>query len=84
MTGMDDPHSCHATIETIWCQILEINADGQQSFYSLGGDSLKALRLLSDVTEQLAVTVDIAWFLQNPTLAALQEHVASAIAASQL
>jgi amino acid adenylation domain-containing protein/non-ribosomal peptide synthase protein (TIGR01720 family) len=63
-----------------WAELLHCDRVGlrEHFFFDLGGNSLLALRLLGQVEQQWAVTVDLARFLQNPTVEGMAEQLQAA------
>ncbi|MEA2126054.1 MAG: hypothetical protein QOI80_2836, partial [Solirubrobacteraceae bacterium] len=62
----------------LWREALGVDAVGvHDTFFGLGGDSLKAVRLLSSIEEVLGVQVPFGEFLQAPTVAGIAEQVAA-------
>ncbi|MCZ7413617.1 non-ribosomal peptide synthetase [Streptomyces sp. WMMC897] len=68
----DAPDPLAEAVATLWCEVLgtERAAPGDD-FHRLGGHSLKALRLLARLDEELAAEVELVDFFAEPTLAAL-------------
>lgn len=59
----------------IWSEILGVGAIGRDdSFYSLGGNSLLALRFVSRAKAE-GISVMLAQFLAHPTLAGVASHI---------
>ncbi|MNH04305.1 Dimodular nonribosomal peptide synthase [compost metagenome] len=54
--------------------------NAQGSFFSLGGDSLLATRLLASVREQMGVSLRMSDFYLQPTLAGMAALLASSAA----
>jgi amino acid adenylation domain-containing protein len=72
--GQTTEESVESTIEqTIgdsWAGLLkQARVDQDSNFFSLGGDSLTALRCLSKLREKLPVALSLADFFENPTVA---------------
>ncbi|PHP87690.1 non-ribosomal peptide synthetase [Burkholderia sp. AU18528] len=62
----------HATLLACWEQALGRAANARDAtFFSLGGDSLLATRLLAQLRERLGVRIGMAAFYRQPTLAGL-------------
>lgn len=68
---MTEQSTDHA-VSLIWCRVLGIGDDDPRSFYDVGGDSLKAVRLVFEVEDDLGVEVEIDWLFDHPTLEELQ------------
>lgn len=64
------------TISMVWTAILGINKIGlNDSFNSLGGNSLLAIQVVSGVNDELDVTISTDEFVNNPTVGKLGELV---------
>jgi len=62
----------------VWQDQLEIERVGvKDNFFSLGGDSLKAIALISTINEKLSSSLIIADIYSNPTIKELVESVNS-------
>jgi len=61
------------TVPEIWKRLLPEaqGSSGDETFWNLGGDSLAAINLLSEIEALTKVRVPIARFLADPTLAGL-------------
>ncbi|MGW1870798.1 SDR family NAD(P)-dependent oxidoreductase [Streptomyces mauvecolor] len=60
----------------IWADILNQSAVGRDdSFFDLGGNSLRATRLLARIGDELAVRLTTNELYENPTVAALAETI---------
>jgi len=67
------------TLAAIWSEILEITPIGQgANFFSLGGHSLMAARMLALVREQYRIELPLSAIFEYPTLAGLARRVAEA------
>jgi amino acid adenylation domain-containing protein len=63
-------------LREIWCSILDVErVTEDDSFLALGGTSLQALRLMSEIEREFGVAPSIMIFLQSPTLALLAERI---------
>jgi acyl-coenzyme A synthetase/AMP-(fatty) acid ligase/acyl carrier protein len=60
----------HERVRALWVAIAGAENEGD-SFFALGGDSLGAMELLDQVAGETGVEIDIADFVDNPTLDAL-------------
>ncbi|KAJ1019681.1 hypothetical protein NDA13_005908 [Ustilago tritici] len=59
------------SIQAIWAQVLKVEAETigcDQDFFSLGGNSLSAVRVLTSIKHSYGVKVDVAAILQHPTV----------------
>jgi len=72
-------NSQEAILFDCWCELLGEQAGVHDAtFFSLGGDSLLATRLLSRLRERLGIRVGMADFYQQPTLLGLAMRLAEA------
>ncbi|MCR5978977.1 AMP-binding protein [Gordonia jinghuaiqii] len=63
-----------AALMHIWCGILELDTVGRnEDFVSLGGDSLAAATMLTELRERWLVDISTADFAGTPTIAGLAE-----------
>jgi len=54
----------------IWQEVLEIDCVGiHDNFYDLGGDSLAATRIVSNILQQLRLDLPLQSLFQSPTVA---------------
>jgi amino acid adenylation domain-containing protein len=63
-----------AAIARIWASILNLPAgelSTQDSFFALGGNSLRAVQLLSRINDEFAVELDLRTLFTNPALGPL-------------
>lgn len=59
-------------LQQIWNQVLgKTNITVQQNFFSLGGHSLVAVKVIADIHQQFGVRLSLLDFFQQPTIAAL-------------
>lgn len=59
-------------LHAIWCDVLERAEIGlDDSFFDLGGHSLKALRMIARIEQQLAVALSVRQVFDQPTIAQL-------------
>ncbi|SCF41194.1 amino acid adenylation domain-containing protein [Micromonospora marina] len=66
-------------VARLWAdQVGEPVTDRTANFFTAGGDSLLALRLVAAVNEAFAVDIPVRLFLSAPTTAALAAHIATA------
>lgn len=63
-------------LTTIWAQTLGLPAaDRHDHFFTLGGNSLGAVQLMSAVQATLGVQLPLRWFLEHPTVADLMTAI---------
>jgi amino acid adenylation domain-containing protein len=64
---------------TLWSRMLKVEPIGiHDNFFSLGGDSLQATRLITQVQQDYPTGMPLlALFFQQPTIAALSLHIAT-------
>ncbi|WP_281887482.1 non-ribosomal peptide synthetase [Paenibacillus sp. YYML68] len=72
----------------IWQQVLGVPSVGvQDSFFDLGGHSLKVLELIRHIHQQVGVELPLRTVFESPTIAglvrALEEHAGGLVAAGQ-
>jgi aryl carrier-like protein len=68
-----------AGMAVLWREILAVGEIGpDDDFIALGGQSIKALRLLARVDEAFGVQLKLAELLGNPTLLAVTDLVRAA------
>jgi acyl carrier protein len=66
----------------IWREVLEVERVGiYDSFFDLGGQSLKAMRVLSAVRDMFQVDLPVRALLEAPTIHGLAESIARALMA---
>jgi acyl carrier protein len=66
-----------STLAHIWEEALDVDALGvDDDFFTLGGDSLAAVRMLADVEDILLAHVPFSDFLEAPTVAGLLAAIA--------
>src|SRR5579871_5249416 len=65
-----------STLSELWCEFLECDTvDPGDDFFSLGGDSLLAIRMLAAVDDRLGVPIGFPEFADTPTIAFLVEAI---------
>jgi acyl carrier protein len=71
------------TVAEIWTTVLKASTgDGDATFFTLGGESIAAVRLVTRIEDELGVTLDVSEiFEDDPTLAELIAKVDAATAA---
>lgn len=63
-------------VEEIWLDILpETRSARDATFFELGGQSVSAIRIVTDLEEQLDIEVDVAELFEDPTLDAFIDTV---------
>ena len=66
------PGDIKADVTRRWMRVLGLDGDSpSDDFFDLGGTSLKALQLLSEIEENLGLSVSLMIFAQQPTLQGL-------------
>ncbi|MEL6536256.1 MAG: condensation domain-containing protein, partial [Bacteroidota bacterium] len=69
-------HSLEMGIAEIWAQVLAIpSLERESNFFELGGDSLKATRVIQQVNEQFSLRLDFEDLFDFPTLASFAQYV---------
>jgi amino acid adenylation domain-containing protein len=65
-----------AALAALWAELLEVPApDRHANFFTLGGSSLTALRLVTAVERRFGADIPIRRFFAAPTVAALAAHI---------
>jgi acyl carrier protein len=73
------------TLGEIWCRVLSLaQVERTDEFFGLGGDSLKAMRMLATVSEAFSVEVPVEALVSSPTLADLAVCVTGLVAEAEL
>lgn len=68
------------TLVEIWQNLLGVNQiDIYDDFFDLGGHSLKAIRVISQIAKELNVEVPLTEFLKNPTIKELSTYIMNAV-----
>lgn len=71
-------NALEAALASLWSRLLQVTIqDVSHNFFQLGGHSLLAVRLLHAVNEEFAVKLNLAEFLQQPTVRAMAHSVAA-------
>jgi len=71
-----DASRLEAAIARVWCEVLQRDDVGlDDDFFTLGGDSLRAVEMLAAVDDLLLTAVDFPDFLDAPTVAGLAAAV---------
>jgi amino acid adenylation domain-containing protein len=66
-------------LATVWAQVLCVERSGiDDNFFDLGGDSLAATRVISQIIKQFHVEIPIQRFFEFPTVAALARYIETA------
>ena len=64
-------------IEKIWRKLFNYEKIGaRDNFFSLGGNSLLSIRMLSHIKSELNITINLTQFFQHPTIEGLAELIA--------
>lgn len=62
--------SIEATLVSLWSEVLEIAQVGiHDNFFTLGGDSLRAMRVIARILDRLGVSPTAAELFRQPTIA---------------
>lgn len=60
----------------VWKKILgNDDIKSQDDFFSIGGTSLDAIRIIHEINSHFNVEIDMETFLENPNVVALSEQV---------
>ena len=61
-------------VAAIWCEVLDVDCVGvNEGFFALGGNSLRATRVLTRIERDLGIRLPIAAMFNSSTVAALAE-----------
>jgi len=71
--------SAEQDLACLWAQVLDVEASGDpdDDFFQQGGDSLLAIQLIAQVRQRFGHCPDLAEFMRDPTLRALQRSIAT-------
>ncbi|MFJ9108840.1 amino acid adenylation domain-containing protein [Streptomyces sp. NPDC102283] len=70
--GADAPDATEQVLHDLWCDELGVaSLPGDRSFFDLGGNSLRAVRVLTRVRDAFGVQYPMADFVREPTLRAM-------------
>lgn len=59
----------HAKVRSIWAQCLEVaDVSPGDDFFGLGGDSLRAMQVMTALREEVGVEVPLVWLFEASTL----------------
>lgn len=76
-TGDPPKGATERTVAGIWTELLDRNDIGRsESFFAVGGHSLLAMRAVSRINQQFGVTLGLAAFFREPTIATLGAEIA--------
>jgi FkbM family methyltransferase len=77
----DDSGSVAGSVVHIWRELLGVEVRAEDDFFLLGGDSLRAARLIARVRERFGVEMRLRTLFQTRTAAALARWIEEASAA---
>jgi amino acid adenylation domain-containing protein len=64
------------TLAAIWSKVLAVgHFDIQDNFFNLGGDSLRAMQVISRIRESMQIELSIRSFFETPTVAGLAQRI---------
>jgi len=73
-----------AALARIFAEVLEVpNVGRRGNFFHLGGDSMRAVRVLADIEATLGARIDMELLFDYPTVAELAERVAAVTSISR-
>ncbi len=76
--GLPSPGSLEELISILWAEALGVDRVGlREDFFRLGGHSLMAMQLTSQISEQLGVRLDLQAFFENASVEELANHLRS-------
>lgn len=71
-------------LEKLWCDNLQTAcASDDDNYFICGGDSLKAIRLLSAIDREFSVRLNYTDIYEYPTFFELLSHIEAVIAANR-
>ena len=70
-----------SAIAQIWRGLLRVEVQPDTSFFSLGGNSILAIRMIAAISDEFGVDVPIRAFFEHATIASLAEEVEARIRA---
>jgi amino acid adenylation domain-containing protein len=75
--GFAAPHTeTEKAIADIWSKLMKLERIGiHDDFFDFGGHSLMAMKMVSQIEERFGVTLPLAEFLEEPTIAGLAKKV---------
>ena len=69
-------NAVESKLEQIWKELLSLNQVGiHDDFFELGGYSLLAVRLMSQIEKEFSVKLSLSMLMEQPTIAHLSEHI---------
>lgn len=75
-TGLRSDTTIEERVTLVWRQVLGIDHVGlRDDFFTLGGESLAALQILSRIHDIFGVEVSLKKFFESPTVAGLSEQI---------
>lgn len=77
---VDDYVSLESTLRQLWQELLAHQAIGKQdSFFELGGDSIRAMELVARVEQRWSTRISIADFVADPTISYLIRRISGSL-----
>jgi amino acid adenylation domain-containing protein len=73
--------SAEPAVAEIWAELLAAPVDVNASFFGLGGNSILAIQMISQLRERFGVDVSVRLFFEQPTVARLAEEIEALIRA---
>jgi len=75
--GFAAPHTeTEKAIADIWSKLMKLERIGiHDDFFDFGGHSLMAMKMVSQIEERFGVSLPLAEFLEEPTIAGLAKKV---------
>lgn len=72
---MSDPELT-AAVSAVWAEVLQRNiGDTDKDFFALGGNSLMAVELLTQIERTFGVDIDIAELYESPTISGVAQRI---------
>lgn len=73
-------NSLSVLISELWCELLEIDeVEGHTDFFEAGGDSLRAMRLISRLRRELGVEIAVDALHASPTADSFTDAIVTAL-----
>ncbi|MBF2003589.1 MAG: non-ribosomal peptide synthase, partial [Synechococcales cyanobacterium M58_A2018_015] len=73
------------TLATIWQEVLQLDRVGiTDNFFDLGGDSLKLIKVHSQIRQQFPVDISVIDLFRYPTISSLASYLSQADAPSSV
>lgn len=79
------PKSIQSKLSKIWCVFFgKKNIPADVNFFDLGGDSLKALKLIDNIKKELKVQLSLTNFFDNPTIEGINNIISQGVGSPRI